>query len=120
MTIILLLNIVQQCYNLNQVLIVSSIKEDSFSLICIYLINYIFIISLMILDNVKALFRRGKAHIGAWNPEQAKEDLTKVLKLDPSLKGAVSKELQLLSKQIQLKNKEDKNKLQKLFNNDKE
>lgn len=69
----------------------------------------------VILDNVKALFRRGRAHVGAWNPEKAKEDLNQVIKLDPTLTGAVTKELQLLSKQIAIKNKEDKNKLQKLF-----
>ncbi len=36
-------------------------------------------------DNVKALFRRGKAHIGAWNPSAAKEDLRRVAELDSSL-----------------------------------
>lgn len=73
-------------------------------------------ILLRVVDNVKALFKRGKAHIGAWNPDKAKEDLSRVVKLDPSLNGAVSKELQVLSRQIQVKNLEDKSKLQKLFN----
>lgn len=68
-----------------------------------------------VLDNVKALFRRGRAHIGAWNPDKAKDDLNKVIKLDRTLTGAVTKELQLLSKQIASKNREDKDKLQKLF-----
>ena len=31
-----------------------------------------------ILDNVKALYRRARAHVGAWNPEQAKNDFKKV------------------------------------------
>ena len=35
-----------------------------------------------ILDNVKALYRRARAHVGAWNPEQAKNDFKKVAELD--------------------------------------
>ncbi|XKL68537.1 hypothetical protein PGB90_004028 [Kerria lacca] len=40
-------------------------------------------------NNVKALFRRGKAHIKVWNLQQAKEDLEKVLLLDKNEKSSV-------------------------------
>lgn len=67
------------------------------------------------LDNVKALFRRGRAHLGAWNPEEAKEDFRKVLALDPSLTNVVQKELQQLEECLKQRNDQDKVKLQKLF-----
>ncbi len=54
--------------------------------------------------NVKALFRRGKAHSAFWNEKEAREDLTKVAQLDPSLSKAVDKELKSLS--ARLKGKE--------------
>ncbi|XP_065214356.1 AH receptor-interacting protein isoform X2 [Planococcus citri] len=41
-------------------------------------------------DNVKALFRRGKAYIKTWNLDEAKSDLKRVLELDPKQKSAVS------------------------------
>uniref|UniRef100_A0A915IC40 Peptidylprolyl isomerase n=1 Tax=Romanomermis culicivorax TaxID=13658 RepID=A0A915IC40_ROMCU len=47
--------------------------------------------------NVKALFRRGKAHLGAWNFGSAKKDLEEVLKLDDRLKKAVEKQLEILA-----------------------
>lgn len=43
-------------------------------------------------DNVKALFRRAKAHVGAWNPQQARGDFTRVMQLDHSLMATVQKE----------------------------
>ncbi|XP_022920271.1 AH receptor-interacting protein [Onthophagus taurus] len=66
-------------------------------------------------NNVKALFRRGKAHIGAWNPKDAQDDLNKVLELDQSLSNAVKKELQCLEDMIKVKNIQDMNKLKNLF-----
>ena len=66
-------------------------------------------------NNVKALFRRGKAHIGAWNPNDAREDFNKVSDLDPSLSVTCAKELkhiELLEKQ---KDSSDKEKLKNLF-----
>ncbi|ESO05839.1 hypothetical protein HELRODRAFT_184898 [Helobdella robusta] len=48
-------------------------------------------------DNVKALFRRGKGHVGAWNPEEARKDLQRAAELDPSLLKAVTKELNHLA-----------------------
>ena len=67
-------------------------------------------------DNVKALFRRAKAHVGAWNPPEAKKDFGKVLQLDNSLEKAVDKELKILGEMEKAKASEDKVKLQgKLF-----
>lgn len=66
-------------------------------------------------DNVKALFRRAKAHVGAWNPEEAQEDFQKVMTLDSSLTPAVQKELKLLEELRKQKDSEDRNKLKGLF-----
>ncbi len=41
------------------------------------------------IENVKALYRRGKAHIGAWNEREAIADLTKAKAIDKSLQPAV-------------------------------
>lgn len=62
-------------------------------------------------NNVKALFRRAKAHVGAWNCKEAEEDFRKVMKLDPKLKSLTQKELQELEKLKKAKNAEDKAKL---------
>jgi AH receptor-interacting protein len=35
----------------------------------------------------QALYRRAKAHVGAWNPSQAKQDFTRVMQLDETLAG---------------------------------
>lgn len=69
----------------------------------------------VVLDNVKALFRRAKAHVGAWNPEEAQEDFQKVMTLDSSLTPAVQKELKLLEELRKQKDSEDRNKLKGLF-----
>ena len=61
--------------------------------------------------NVKALFRRGKAHVGAWNPEEAKSDFSKVLQIDLKLKNAVNKELAELNKLQTERDREDRAKL---------
>jgi len=47
----------------------------------------------LVADNVKALYRRGKAHVGAWNPSEARSDFERVAVLDPSMTKAVQKEL---------------------------
>ena len=60
---------------------------------------------------MKALFRRAKAHVGAWNPQEAREDFTRVMELDKSLAGTVKKELKLLEEMEKEKLKEDKGKL---------
>ena len=70
----------------------------------------------MLSDNVKALFRRAKAHVGAWNPEEARADFSRVMELDPTLKRSVNKEIQQLTEMEKQKLLEDKEKLQgKMF-----
>ncbi|XP_076345928.1 AH receptor-interacting protein isoform X1 [Tachypleus tridentatus] len=68
-------------------------------------------------NNIKALFRRAKAHVGAWNPVEAREDFCRIMELDPSLENIVRRELQLLGKEKKKKNLEDKEMLKgKIFN----
>ncbi|TRY70478.1 hypothetical protein TCAL_10314 [Tigriopus californicus] len=66
-------------------------------------------------DNVKARFRRAKAHVGAWNPDSAKEDFQRVIDLDPSIAITCKKELKKLEEMEKQKDEADKKKLQKLF-----
>jgi AH receptor-interacting protein len=67
-------------------------------------------------NNVKALYRRGRAYSATWNNEEAERDFMKALGLDESLKKSVDKELTILKDKMKLKNKEDRLKLQgKLF-----
>ncbi|XP_063241341.1 AH receptor-interacting protein [Bacillus rossius redtenbacheri] len=67
-------------------------------------------------DNVKALFRRAKAHVRAWNPAEARVDFLRVLELDPSLSLVVHKELKLLEDLEHKKYEEDKQKFKgKMF-----
>ncbi|KAK1134085.1 hypothetical protein K0M31_011869 [Melipona bicolor] len=66
-------------------------------------------------DNVKALYKRGKAYIGAWDEEKAIKDLTKAAELDPILRNTVEKELQVFSAVIKQKDQIEKKKFSKLF-----
>jgi len=66
-------------------------------------------------DNVKALFRRGKAHVGAWNPQEAKADFEAVIQLDNSLTKACRKEISDIELLEKMKDKEDKARMTKLF-----
>ena len=43
-------------------------------------------------DNIKALFRRAKAHAASWDEEAAEADFERVVQLDPSLAGSVGRE----------------------------
>ena len=66
-------------------------------------------------NNVKALFRRGKAHKGAWNPNDARSDLKKVSELDSSLSVICMKELKHIEELEKEKDKIDKERLKGLF-----
>lgn len=67
-------------------------------------------------DNVKALFRRAKANVGAWNWKEAEDDFLRVSELDASLENLVHKELLELEKLKKAKDIEDKAKfLGKIF-----
>ena len=67
-------------------------------------------------DNVKALFRRGKAYSASWHEEEAKHDFKRVAVLDPTLKKTVDKELKELHDRMQEKAREERERLQgKLF-----
>ena len=67
-------------------------------------------------DNVKALFRRAKAHVGAWDPEEAKEDFRRVAELDKSLSKACAKEIANIEELERQKLEEDRSKFQgKIF-----
>ncbi|GFO09966.1 peptidylprolyl isomerase [Plakobranchus ocellatus] len=67
-------------------------------------------------DNVKALFRRGKAHSAVWNVEEARKDLARVTELDPKLEGAVHKELAALDSRLKEKDKQEKSSFLGMFN----
>ena len=66
-------------------------------------------------QNVKALFRRAKANVGAWNPGQAKTDFQAAMDLDTSLVNTCKKEILAVEKLEQNKNSADKEKMTKLF-----
>ena len=59
-------------------------------------------------ENVKALFRRAKAHVGAWNTREARQDFERVAELDPALSKAAHKELQHLDELEQEKKNQDR------------
>jgi AH receptor-interacting protein len=63
-------------------------------------------------NNVKALFRRGKAYALSWKPKEARTDLNRVLELDSSLKKMVSKILQDLDTEQKKRDAEDRKRLQ--------
>jgi AH receptor-interacting protein len=70
-------------------------------------------------SNVKARYRRAKAHVGVWNVEEAKNDYNQLLsdvKDDENLRTLVQQELQQLNQAELDKNKEDRSRLSgKLF-----
>ncbi|XP_068178301.1 AH receptor-interacting protein isoform X3 [Antennarius striatus] len=67
-------------------------------------------------DNVKAFYKRAKAHAAVWNEREARADFAKVLELDPSLEPSVAKELKVMEAKIRTKDKEDKSRYKGLFN----
>ncbi|XP_073699064.1 AH receptor-interacting protein [Garra rufa] len=67
-------------------------------------------------DNVKAYFKRAKAHAAVWNEAEARADFAKVIELDPSLETSAAKELRALEDRIREKQKEEKGRYKNLFN----
>lgn len=67
-------------------------------------------------DNVKALFRRAKAHAAVWNFTDSRQDYERVRELDASLAGTIRRELEALDIQEKKKDEEDRAKFQgKMF-----
>lgn len=66
-------------------------------------------------NNLKAFYRRGKAHVGAWNPEKAQEDFNRCISLDPTLKQTITKEINALNEKIKSLDDQDKSNFSKLF-----
>ncbi|CAL1684289.1 unnamed protein product [Lasius platythorax] len=66
-------------------------------------------------DNVKALYRRGKAYINTWDEKNAIKDLRRAAEIDPSLHNTVEKELQVFAAAIKEKDSVQKEKLSKMF-----
>ena len=75
----------------------------------------VLILTFFFSDNIKALFRRAKAHTGAWNPTEAKQDFQSVLDKDPSLSMTCKKEIRKVEEMEKQKNIEDKQKMKNLF-----
>ncbi|KAJ1168870.1 hypothetical protein NDU88_000782 [Pleurodeles waltl] len=66
-------------------------------------------------DNVKAYFKRGKAHAAVWNLNEAQADFAQVVALDPSLANVVTKELKKLELRLREKDHEDKARYKGIF-----
>ncbi|XP_063169829.1 aryl-hydrocarbon-interacting protein-like 1 [Candoia aspera] len=66
-------------------------------------------------ENVKAYFKRAKAHAAVWNEKEARADFLRVAHLDPSLAAAVRKELKVLGERMRWKYVEDRKRYQGLF-----
>lgn len=64
---------------------------------------------------MKALYRRAKANVGAWNPDDAKADFAKCLELDASLAKNIERDVKQLEQEIKAKDKTDKSRLQGMF-----
>lgn len=67
-------------------------------------------------ENVKALYRRGKAHSASWDVEEAKRDLLRAAELDVSLSATVDKELKGLAQRVREKEAAERERLRgKMF-----
>ena len=69
----------------------------------------------LIADNVKAYFKRGKAHAAVWNKKEARADFARVVELDPSLAPSVARELRAMEERIRGKEEEEKGRYKNLF-----
>lgn len=66
-------------------------------------------------DNVKAYYKRAKAHAAVWNEVEARADFAKVLELDPTLEASVNKELKAMEEKLRCKQQEEKGRYKGLF-----
>ncbi|RVE50917.1 hypothetical protein evm_004484 [Chilo suppressalis] len=66
-------------------------------------------------DNEKALYRRAKAHVGAWNPDKAEDDFKRLKELNTSNTRMVKNELETLRRLRLEKEEVDRGALQKMF-----
>lgn len=57
--------------------------------------------------NIKALYRRAKAHTAVWNVDQAKKDFQRLVELDSTLSSMVKQHLIELDQQVKRKAQED-------------
>lgn len=73
------------------------------------------LVFVFITDNVKAYFKRAKAHAAVWNEKEARADFAKVQELDPSLAPMVARELRAMEERIREKQKEEKGRYKNLF-----
>lgn len=67
------------------------------------------------LENVKAYYKRAKAHAKVWNFEEARRDFHKVMELDESQISLVKRDLAELEKVVKKKDSEDKMNFKRLF-----
>lgn len=65
--------------------------------------------------NIKALFRRAKAHAGVWNLADARKDFKKCIEYDRNMTKAVLKCMQELETREMLKNREDRERFGRMF-----
>lgn len=73
------------------------------------------IVLCLVSDNVKALFKRGRAHAAVWNASEAEQDFSRAVELDPSLAPLVAKELKKMEERISEKEREDKARFRGIF-----
>ena len=70
-------------------------------------------------DNVKAYYRRAKAHANVWNQVEAKKDYAKAAELDATLNEQITKELGRLDIKCKTVERQEKETLkEKLFHFD--
>ena len=66
-------------------------------------------------ENIKALFRRAKAHAYVWNLADAREDLKRCLEYDGNMTKTVAKCLQELKAREEIKRREDRERFGRMF-----
>lgn len=66
-------------------------------------------------ENLKALYRRGRGHVGAWNLNEAQEDFQRAMSLDPSLTNIITKEINALRDKMKSHEDQTKSNFRKLF-----